>query len=152
MTTTQQLAKHLREVFFGGNWTWSNMKDQLHDVSLEQALRKHDELNSIAALTYHIDYYVRAITNVLKGEKLNAHDDYSFEHPEFESEFQWKKFCHQCLDNTDALCWLIEKLDDSILNETFVAEKYGTYHRNLMGLIEHTHYHLGQIAIIKKLV
>jgi hypothetical protein len=38
------------------------------------------------------------------------------------------------------------------LNDFFALEKYGTYQRNFHGLIEHTHYHLGQIAILKKLV
>ncbi|HAI83731.1 MAG TPA: DUF1572 domain-containing protein, partial [Chitinophagaceae bacterium] len=28
----------------------------------------------------------------------------------------------------------------------------GTYYRNILGLIEHTHYHLGQIALIKKII
>jgi hypothetical protein len=28
--------------------------------------------------------------------------------------------------------------------------KYGTVLRNILGLIEHTHYHLGQIVILKK--
>ncbi|MGN6163930.1 MAG: hypothetical protein ACTHOF_05245 [Flavisolibacter sp.] len=41
---------------------------------------------------------------------------------------------------------------DSKLDEIFVDEKYGTYYRNLQGIIEHTHYHLGQIVLIKKLL
>ena len=152
MTTTQQLAKHLRDVHFGGNWTCSNLKDQLDDVSLEKALKKVDSLNTIAALTFHINYYVQAITRVLKGEDINAHDQFSYIHPQFESEEDWKIFCSECLACAEALAWLIEKLDDNILNDFFVEEKYGTYHRNFLGLIEHTHYHLGQIAIIKKLI
>lgn len=152
MSTTQQLAKHLREVNFGGNWTWSNLKDQLETVTLEQATTQVASLNTIAALTFHIDYYVQAITRVLKGEEINAHDKFSYVHPEFESEEEWKNFCQQCLKSTEALAWLIEKLDDSILDQYFVEEKYGSYHRNFLGLIEHTHYHLGQIAIIKKLL
>ena len=47
---------------------------------------------------------------------------------------------------------LIEKLPDSILGENFTDKKYGTYFRNLNGIIEHTHYHLGQIVIIKKIL
>ena len=31
-------------------------------------------------------------------------------------------------------------------------EKYGNYFRNLTGIIEHLHYHLGQIVLIKKLI
>ena len=37
MTLPQQLAKHLREVHFGGNWTSVNLKDSLQDISWEQA-------------------------------------------------------------------------------------------------------------------
>jgi len=152
MTTTQQLGKHLRDVHFGGNWTWSNVKDQLTDVSLEMALKKVESLNTIAALTFHINYYVKAITRVLEGNEINAHDKYSYDHPLFNSEEEWKKFCQQCLDEAEKLAGLIETLPDAILNDCFVEEKYGTYHRNFLGLIEHSHYHLGQIAIIKKLV
>lgn len=152
MTTTQQLAKHLREIHLGVNWTWSNMKDQLETVSLEQALKKVESLNTIAALTFHINYYVKAITRVVSGDKINAHDKFSYDHPDFSSEEEWKNFCQECLNDGEKLASLIEALPDSILNDVFVEEKYGTYHRNFLGLIEHSHYHLGQIAIIKKLV
>ena len=152
MTTTQQLGKHLRDVHFGGNWTWSNLKDQLTDVSLEIAMTKVQSLNTIAALTFHINYYVIAITHVLEGSEINAHDKYSYDHPHFETEEEWKNFCQQCLNDAEKLATLIELLPDSILNEVFVEDKYGSYHRNFLGLIEHSHYHLGQIAIIKKLI
>ena len=38
------------------------------------------------------------------------------------------------------------------LNIDFVDEKYGTYSRNINGILEHSYYHLGQIVLIKKLV
>ena len=31
-----QIAKHFREVYFGGNWTSSNLKDNLADVDWQQ--------------------------------------------------------------------------------------------------------------------
>jgi len=30
--------------------------------------------------------------------------------------------------------------------------KYGNYFRNIVGVIEHIHYHLGQIVLIKKIL
>ena len=33
MEITKQIAKHFREVNFGGNWTWSNLKDNLADIT-----------------------------------------------------------------------------------------------------------------------
>ena len=38
------------------------------------------------------------------------------------------------------------------MNEGFVDEKYGTYLRNIDGMIEHAYYHLGQVVLIKKLL
>ena len=38
------------------------------------------------------------------------------------------------------------------LEEIFVDEKYGTYRRNIEGIIEHSYYHLGQISLIKKMI
>jgi len=38
------------------------------------------------------------------------------------------------------------------LTDDFTDEKYGTYQRNLIGILEHSYYHLGQIVLIKKLL
>ena len=152
MNSTAQLAKHFREVYYGGNWTWSNLKDQLADITWEEATTKIDSFNTIAALTYHIDYFVVAINNVLKGTPLNSKDELSFDHPPINSKEDWEKLLRSVWENADAFVKLVEQLPDSKLEEIFVHEKYGIYYRNLLGLIEHTHYHLGQIAIIKKLV
>jgi len=43
-------------------------------------------------------------------------------------------------------------MEDATLDSVFVDEKYGTYLRNIEGVIEHCYYHLGQISLIKKLV
>ena len=43
-------------------------------------------------------------------------------------------------------------ITDEKLEEIFVNEKYGTYKRNIEGMIEHCYYHLGQISLIKKMI
>jgi hypothetical protein len=43
-------------------------------------------------------------------------------------------------------------MQDEKLKDVFVEEKYGTYQRNIDGMIEHSYYHLGQIVLIKKLL
>jgi hypothetical protein len=47
---------------------------------------------------------------------------------------------------------LVEQLPDAILLENFTDGKYGNNYRNLHGVIEHTHYHLGQIVLVKKIL
>jgi uncharacterized damage-inducible protein DinB len=152
MNTTLQIAKHLRDVHFGGNWTTSNLRDQLKDITWEQATTQVYSLNTIATLTYHIHYYIPAITKVLQGEPLVAKDEYSFAHPPINSQQDWENFLLEVWAAAETLATLIEQLPDSKLSEDFADAKYGTYFRNLHGLIEHTHYHLGQIALIKKII
>lgn len=152
MQTSSQIAKHFKEVYFGGNWTCSNLKDNVSDLSWTQATTKISSLNTIATLVYHINYYVNAVANVLEGKKLEAKDEFSFEHPPINSQKDWEAFLEKVWDDGNRFTSLIEKLPDEILWSHFVDEKYGIYFRNLQGIIEHAHYHLGQLALLKKMV
>ena len=152
MTFSSQIAKHLRDVHFGGNWTSVNLKEALADVSWQEATTKVYSLNTIAVLVFHINYYIDAVLKVLHGEPLTASDKYSFDAPPIHSEDDWKKLTDKTWGQARELADLIDKLPDSQLNETFVDEKYGAYYRNLHGIVEHIHYHLGQIVLIKKLL
>jgi len=151
MKISTNIAKNLREVCFGGNWTCSNLKDNLSDLPWYLAVEKVNDLNTIATLTHHIHYYVIAITLVLQGGPLNSKDELSFSHPPINSAKDWEFMLEKIWADFETLASLTEQLPDNILWENFTDKKYGTYYRNLQGMIEHTHYHLGQIAIIKKI-
>jgi uncharacterized damage-inducible protein DinB len=152
MNLSQETAKHLRQVYFGGNWTSVHLKDQLSDVSLEEAMTQVGSLNTIAKLAYHIQYYVKAILQVMQGGPLDAHDKYSFDLPAIQNEEEWKTFLNNMWVDAEVLASRIEQFPEAKLSDFFWEEKYGTYLRNILGLIEHTHYHLGQVSIIKKMI
>ena len=100
MNDCSQIAKHVRDVHFGGNWTGVNLTDALADVSWEEATKKIYSLNTIAALVFHMNYYVDAVLNVLHGEPLTASDKYSFDAPPIQSEDDWEKL-------TDKTFWIL---------------------------------------------
>ena len=152
MNLSIQIAKQLRDVHFGGNWTFSNLKDNLAGVTWQQATKKVYSFNTIAALVYHINYYVNAVTRVLQGNPINAKDMYSFDHPPIVSEEDWKKLVEKTWIDAENFANLVEQLPDNRLGEDFWENKYGTIYRNITGVIEHIHYHLGQIVLIKKIV
>ncbi len=152
MTLNNQIAKHFRDVYFGSNWTSVNLKDTLADVSWEEATTKLHNLNTIASLVFHINYYVNPILKVLQGEALVANDKFSFDFPTITSESDWQKLEAKVFLDVELFAAEIEKLDETKLFEDFADQKYGSYYRNLHGIIEHTHYHLGQICLIKKIV
>lgn len=152
MSLIPHIAKHFREVYFGGNWTWSNLTDVLAGITCAQANTKMHSFNTIVALTYHIHYYVQATIPVLEGGALNAHDKFAYDHPAVETEADWEALKATVFSDGHKLSALIEQLPETRLWDTMTDEKYGNYYRNLQGIIEHTHYHLGQIALLKKLV
>jgi|SRR5688572_7534473 len=150
MNTSTQLAMHIRQVHFGGNWTVSNLKDNLAGISREQAVQKIHSFNSIAALVFHINYFTRAANDVLQGKPLQAHDKYSFDLPPINSQDEWEQLVNKTLSDAELFASLVEKLPESQLTENFTDPKYGSYYRNILGIIEHTHYHLGQVVLLKK--
>ncbi|HKC36768.1 MAG TPA: hypothetical protein VKB95_11925, partial [Chitinophagaceae bacterium] len=105
-----------------------------------------------AALVYHTNYYVRVATKVLEGSPLDGHDKFSFDLPPIRSQQDWEELINKTFTDADNFANLVEQLPENRLEKIFVIEKYGNYYRNLLGVIEHTHYHLGQIVIIKKIL
>ncbi len=149
---TEQIAKHFREVHFGGNWTSVNLKESLADVDWQKATTQVYSFNTIATLVYHINYYVSAVLKVLQGEALDASDKYSFDLPPILSLEEWEKLLDKTWTDAENFATQIEQLPQNKLWEIFEDEKYGTYYRNIHGIIEHIHYHLGQIVLIKKIL
>jgi hypothetical protein len=152
MSITKHLAKHFRDVHFGGNWTCVNLKETLAGISWQQAVTKVHSFNTVAVLVYHIHYFVVAATEVLQGRPLNAHDKYSFDHPPIGSQQDWENMLNKVWANAETFAALVEQLPEHKLWEDFTDSKYGNYYRNIQGITEHTHYHLGQITLIKKLL
>lgn len=152
MNLPSQIAKHFRNLYSGGNYAGVNLEETLADMDWVKATTKIDSLNTILALVYHINYYVVAVSKVLQGEPLNASDKFSYDHPQIQSEEEWKKFLDQFWKDGESFAAVIEQLPENKFSEPFLDGKYGTYYRNIVGVIEHAHYHLGQIVLIKKLL
>lgn len=152
MTTAAHLAKHVRDVHFGGNWTSVNFRDTLNGVTWQQATTQVHAFNSIATLLYHTNYYIAAVLKVFQGGALEAKDIYSFGHPPIHSQQDWQALQDKAWADAEQFATLIEQLPEDRLWQDFTHEKYGNYYRNIQGIIEHTHYHLGQVVLIKKLV
>jgi len=152
MNLQAQIAKQFRDVHFGGNWTSSNLKEHLADVTWQQATTQVYSFNSIAILVYHMNYYVSAVLKVLQGAPLDASDKYSFDLSPILCQQDWEKLLDKTWADAEGFASMVEQLPEQKLGDTFSDEKYGNYYRNIHGVIEHIHYHLGQIVLIKKIL
>lgn len=153
METTHQLANRFREVLLDGKWIANtNLRDQLADLSWTEATKKIGTLNTIAALSFHLNYYIAGVLQVLEGGSLDIRDKYSFDLPPIESAEDWDKLLSTLWTNTENFAAQVEMMTEEQLEAAFVDPKYGTYRRNIEGMIEHCYYHLGQIALLKKMI
>ena len=153
MTRNLVIANRLREVLLNGKWIANtNFKEQILSISWEQAIQKIGNLNTIALLTFHINYYLGGLLIVFNGGKLEIRDKYSFDLPEIKSEKDWNKLVSEFLSNSEMFANKIEQMEESMLDQPFVDEKYGSYLRNIEGVIEHSYYHLGQVSLIRKMI
>jgi len=151
MDIAKQLSKNLRALYFGKNWTAVDYQSVLADVTWEEASKSIQGCNSILTLVHHTMYYIKVQMPVLDGGQLVALDKESFEHVALESEADWESIKKDMFSIAESYAAKIEKLPGSILDQPFADEKYGSYYRNIQGVIEHSHYHLGQIVLLKKL-
>jgi hypothetical protein len=152
MTISKHLAQHFNDVHFGGNWTSVNFKAVLSPITWEQAVQEHEGLNTIAKLVFHCNYYVEAVLKVLEGGVLEAHDSFSYDLKPIHSEKEWQVLKDKFFQDAEMFSALVAVLPDDKIWENMADSKYGTYYRNIQGIIEHCHYHLGQIVIINRMV
>src|SRR5690606_34862018 len=103
MERNKELANRLHEVLLNGRWIANtNYKLHIENITWKQATQKIGTLNTIVALTFHINYYLAGILNVFKGGDLLIQDQYSFDMQPIESESDWKKLMDEFLVNSEA--------------------------------------------------
>lgn len=152
MKLKAQLAAQFREVYLSGTWVATNLHQEISDVTWEEATMKIGPVNTIAALAFHINYYVAGVSQVLDGGTLDIRDKYSFDMPPISDAADWDKLRQQISTSGERFVALVEQLDETLLAVAFVKAEYGTYYRNIAVIIEHSYYHLGQIVLLKKLI
>ncbi len=153
MNQTSEIANRLQEVFVDGTWVANtNFKVQIESTPWQKAIVRKEGLNSIALLTFHINYYLEGLIGVLNGGPLDIKDKFSFDMPAIENELQWLELISRFNNNAAKFIQQVRVLDDAQLNLPFVAAKYGTYLRNIECVIEHSYYHLGQVVLLNKLL
>lgn len=149
----KSIANRVREVFINGHWVaQTNYHELTKDVTWQQAITNVEGVNSIAHLVFHVNYYVSGVTQVLQGGALEIRDKFSFDLPPIQSQNHWQQLIDNLLANAELFAQAIEALPTEKLTEPFVDQRYGSYLRNIEGIIEHSYYHLGQLVLIKKII
>lgn len=153
MTSAEQLSNQFSEVYLEGKWiAGTNLKNEIVPINLDNAIKKYSTLNTIAALTFHLNYYLTGLLEVFRGGELHIKDKYSFDLPDLNNEAEWADLKNTFISNAKNFEQQIKTMTQKQLSNDFVKPEYGSYYRNIQGVIEHGYYHLGQIVLIKKLL
>jgi uncharacterized damage-inducible protein DinB len=154
MKIVNAIARQLLEVHFGENWTEVWIRKTLEDVSPDEA-RQHTaaSANTIASLLYHIAFYNKVILARLQGVEPFIGAANGFDGPVPQDQADWESLKADNLESAERLAEAIRKIPDEVLEEPMLKDgASSSYFRQLHGVIEHAHYHLGQIVILKNLI
>jgi hypothetical protein len=150
MNIKQHIANHLVEVHRGGNWTDVNITDTLKDVNWQQAaIITSFSPNSIAMLLHHITYWNRIIA--IRGQNIEPeiNEQNGMNAPALMNEADWDDLKKDNLHSAEELATIVEGYDIGGLYNPILPGHSSAY-KNFQGQVEHVHYHLGQIVMIKK--
>ncbi|HBC04916.1 MAG TPA: DUF1572 domain-containing protein, partial [Aequorivita sp.] len=118
MKTSSQLAERFREVLLDGKWIANtNFKESLSNINWQQATQKTGSLNTIAALTFHVNYYIAGLCDFFENGKLEIHDKYSFDFAPINSAEAWDALRKSLFENSEKFAKFIESFSDEKLNE-----------------------------------
>jgi uncharacterized damage-inducible protein DinB len=152
MTLLEHIAQNIVAVYDGENWTESTISNTLKDISLEEAQRTTPgSKNTIASLLHHITYWNRIMVIRLGGTAVKAQAANGFDVQPMLTAADWKDLKEDNLKSAYELADAVKVVNDEDLLSDILPDHSSAF-KNIIGISEHTHYHLGQIVILKNLL
>jgi uncharacterized damage-inducible protein DinB len=150
MTEMERIADQLQRAFVGEAWHGPSVMAILEGVIAQQAAaRPLTGAHSIWELVLHIEAWVRAGRIRLEGQPAQLSDDEDWPKVTDTSEPAWERTKVALRQSYEELYAAISALDETRLDQPIVAGMSSVY-ITLHGVIQHSLYHAGQIAILKR--
>jgi uncharacterized damage-inducible protein DinB len=152
MREVERIVGELDRAITGNAWHGPAVLEILEGITAEQAAtRTFNGAHTIWELALHIEAWVRAGRSRLDGERAQLADAENWPTIGDTSEQAWADVQVALKDAQIELRSAISRLDDSRLDQPII-EGMSSVYVTLHGVIQHTLYHAGQIAILKKAI
>ena len=150
MTEIERIIDQLKRAFVGEAWHGPAVIEILEGITAQQAAA-HPLAggHSIWELALHITAWTRAGSRRLQGDRAQLTDAENFPAVTDSSERAWQEARESIKQAHEELRSAILLLDDSRLDQPII-EGMSSIYVTLHGIIQHSLYHAGQIAILKK--
>jgi len=151
MREVERIADQLKRAHEGGAWHGPSVRELLAGVTAEQAeARPAVGAHSIRELVEHMEAWERAILRRLGGDPARIYKtEEDWPPARVEGEEAWREAQQKLADTGEALREAVLRLDDAQLDEPILADMSSRY-VSLHGAVQHTLYHAGQIALVKR--
>ena len=150
MTETQRILEHYDRTMHGDAWHSHPVWQVLDGISAERAaMRPLANAHSIWEIVGHMAFWEEVAARRLGGLRAGLEEDRNFSAMPEATEVNWQKTLDQFRASIQAFREGLQKLDPARLNELSAAGKRSFY-EEAHGLIEHSVYHAGQIALLAK--
>ena len=154
MTDCSRIADQLRRAFAGDPWHGPPLRELLNGITAEQALsRVLPPAHTIWELVIHIDMYVNAAFDALQGVPMPRWYGTGADWPAIPDTraSAWPAVMDRLFANSERLAQAVELSMDSELQRTVPGREYDFYYL-LHGIVQHSLYHGGQIALLKRAI
>ncbi len=156
MTETERIRDQFQRAFDGQAWHGPSVLSLLEGVTAEQAAAHViPGAHSIWELTLHIAAWEDACRRRLEGDPAQLTDDENFPPVSDISEGAWESAKAKLIDVHRRLLDVIATTDDSRLDQPIMDSAeipFSSAYVTLHGGVQHSLYHAGQIAILKKAI
>jgi uncharacterized damage-inducible protein DinB len=147
-----RIADQLRRAFTGDAWHGSPLLDLLAGITAEQArARPLRSVHSIWELVMHIDVWLHAALEPTQGTLMPNLHGAEGDWPALidDRAAAWIAAQDRLFQNAERLAQAMERFDDAKLQGTVPGRQYDFYYL-FHGIVQHSLYHGGQIAMLKK--
>jgi hypothetical protein len=152
-TECLRIADQLRRAFDGKAWHGPSLKELLADVTVQQA-HAHPvaHAHSIWELVLHIDVWMQAADDAVRGVPMPKIVGTEKDWPPVTdaSETAWSRAVTTMFESAARLSHAIAPFEDARLSEIVPGRPQYTFYVLFHGVIQHSLYHGGQIALLKR--
>ena len=150
MTEKARILDQLNRAFDGGAWHGPAVVEILEGITAQQAAaRPFDGTHTIWELVLHIAAWERACRQRLGGERAQLADSEDWPEVIHINEQAWLQAKEALRQAHQELLDAVSKLDEARLDQPII-EGMSSVYVTLHGVIQHSLYHAGQIAMLKK--
>ena len=154
VTERERIRDQFRRAFDGEAWHGPSVLQLLKGIDAQQAAAHPiPGAHSIWELTLHIAAWESACKRRLEGDPAQLSDAEDWQPVDDTSDAVWKSAKQYLLDTHRELLDAIARLDESRLDEPIINDPntpFSSVYVTLHGGVQHTLYHAGQIAMLKK--